>query len=76
MPVTREARYLSGVDIGKTVHITNQSTGGTWHEGTPVSVKHYEESVDLLIRKDTNSRLKELVLISPTDAVTITGKES
>lgn len=76
MPVTREARYLSGNDIGKNVHIANQSTGGTWHEGSLVSVKHYDESVDLLIRKDANNGLLDVVLLSPTDTVTITGKPS
>lgn len=76
MPVTREARYLSGVDLGKTVHIADQNTGGTWHEGRLVSVKHYDESVDLLIRKDANTGLLDAVLLSPTDTITITGKES
>ncbi|WP_146755163.1 hypothetical protein [Arthrobacter sp. AQ5-05] len=75
MPVTREARYLSGVDLGKQVHIADQNTGGTWHEGILVSVKHYDESVDLLIRESETGPL-DAVLLSPTDAVTITGKAS
>ena len=77
MPIQIEARRLSGVDLGKHVRI-NDETGTAWRKGTLISVKHYDESVDLMIREDKNSEtgLLDMVLLSPTDTLTITGMPS
>lgn len=77
MPALIEARRLAGVDLGKHVHITDE-TGITWHEGTLISVKHYDESVDLMIREVENGETGPLnmVLLSPTDTLAITGRPS
>lgn len=75
MPVTREARYLSGVDIGKTVEVTELAKFGNSQQqtGELISVRHYNDSTDVLI---TTSRGPTAIQIDPTDTVTITGKAS
>lgn len=73
MPVTREARYLSGVDLGKTVEGTN-----VYGRAFAIKVRiieHGKHSVELWGPLNDEGRSHRHVL-DPTNAVTITGKPS
>lgn len=77
MPTKYEARRLSGVDIGKTIEVTERAKHGNDQQrtGQLVSVRHYIDRVDVLI--DAGYRLgAEAIQIDPLHVVTITGKPS
>lgn len=68
MPVTREAKYLSGIDIGKTVSMGDDDSAEL------IEVEHDKRGCWILT-KGPDGRAWSTRL-APTDAVTIAGKES
>ena len=68
MPVTREARYLSGADIGKTI------TAALGHERTIQSVDHDQHGC--WVRSSTKDGRRWKNHFTPNELVTITGKTS
>lgn len=78
MPVTREARYLSGVDRGKHVRLMvpgGRYTGPQELEGELLAVAHWGDGTIALnvLRADGPRRAE---CIPPNTIVTITGKPS
>lgn len=72
MPVTREARHLSGVDRGKHVHLTvPRIRHSPWElAGELISTRHWGDgTVDLIVQRDTGPRLAEN--LPPDTIVTI-----
>lgn len=79
MPVTREAKYLSGVDRGK--HVRLMAPGGrytgTWElEGELVSVTHHggTDLTDVIVLSSDGPR--QGANLHANTLVTITGKAS
>ncbi|OIH86006.1 hypothetical protein BLJ79_04215 [Arthrobacter sp. UCD-GKA] len=79
MPATREARYLSGVDIGKHVRLMvpgGKHTGPWEIEGKLVGATHFGDgAVSMIVLRATGGP-RQVGYLPPETPVTITGKAS
>lgn len=75
MPVTREARYLSGVDLGKTVTVHHVKSGRIWREGALTRVEHRQTEDGPMVVADL-AGAPYTISLQPSSPVTITGKAS
>lgn len=75
MPVTREARYLSGVDLGKTVVGTD--VYGDAFQTKIRLIEHGPGNVQVWgPKRKSGANLRPRFILDPADIVTITGKPS